>query len=167
MTKDETKTFLKRIKQHYQEFAVDDYKLNEWYKELKDYSNEDVNQKFEEHLRSEQYGSTIPKIWFLTKYLTKENKKGQNNANNIKTNCQLCGKEVTLSEYENHYRKCSSVDYVIRQFRRFENKIFDREKIEQLDQERFDKLYDEALAITCEKADGLERTMARKVLGIE
>ena len=63
---------LKRIKYNYNEFIVDDYTITEWYKELKDYELEDVMDKLDQHFRSEQYGKQPPKVYFLTKYLTKE-----------------------------------------------------------------------------------------------
>ena len=37
VTKEQTKNLFRRIKSHYQEFAVDDFKVEEWYKELKEY----------------------------------------------------------------------------------------------------------------------------------
>ena len=72
MEKKQVIEFMDRIKSHYQEFIIDDFKIKEWYDELKDYSYEDVNKKLDEHLRSEQYGNFIPKVYFLTKFLTKE-----------------------------------------------------------------------------------------------
>ena len=157
MTREDTKNFLRRIKQHYQEFSVDDYKISEWHNELKDYSVEDINNKFEEHLKNEQYGNNIPKIWFLTKYLTKEKDKGKNNASDIKTNCQLCGKEIVLSEYSNHYHKCSSVDYIIRQVRKYRNQELPRKDIEELSDEKFDKLYEKAINLAYENGTAEEK----------
>ena len=150
MNINETKEFMERIKIHYPSFIIDTYTIEEWHKELKDYSFEDINKKFEEHLRNEQYGNNIPRIWFLTKYLTKEADKGKNNASDIKTNCQLCGKEIILSEYSNHYHKCSSVDYIIRQVKKYKGQELPRKDIEELTDEKFDKLYDKVLNLTFE-----------------
>ena len=69
MTKEQTKNLFRRIKSHYQEFTVDDFKVDEWYKELKDYDYDDVTKRFELHLNSEDYGQVIPKLWFLKKGL--------------------------------------------------------------------------------------------------
>ena len=65
MTKEQTKNLFRRIKSHYQEFTVDDFKVDEWHKELKDYDYDDVTKRFELHLNSEDYGQVIPKLWFL------------------------------------------------------------------------------------------------------
>lgn len=162
MTREDTKNFLRRIKQHYQEFSVDDYKVSEWYNELKDYSVEDINNKFEEHLRNEQYGNSIPKIWFLTKYLTKEKDKGKNNANEIHTNCMICGKELILSEYEEHYHKCSSIDYIIRQYKKFKGQEISRKDLEELSDKKFEEVYEKIINMTYENGTAEERKYIEK-----
>ena len=65
----DVKIILKRIQVNYPNFIVDSYVQSEWYRELKDYCLEDVMQKLEQHFRSEQYGNSIPKVYFLKKYL--------------------------------------------------------------------------------------------------
>ena len=62
MTIRETNEFMERIKSHYQEFVIDDFKIKEWYKELSNYDADDINNKLDEHLRSEVYGDQIPKL---------------------------------------------------------------------------------------------------------
>lgn len=162
MTREDTKNFLRRIKQHYQEFSVDDYKVSEWYNELKDYSVEDINNKFEEHLRNEQYGNSIPKIWFLTKYLTKEVDKGKNNANEIHINCMICGKELILSEYEEHYHKCSSIDYIIRQYKKFKGQEISRKDLEELSDNKFEEVYEKIINMTYENGTTQEKKYIEK-----
>ena len=98
MTILETNEFMKRIKSHYQEFVIDEFKQDEWYKELKKYDYEDVSKKFEEHLRSETYGEYIPKLYFLTKYLIPSNKKGE--IKEYTVHCQICNKAVDYKEYD-------------------------------------------------------------------
>ena len=66
MDKKETKKFMERIKSHYQEFIIDEFKFSEWHGKLKYYDAEDVNAKLDEHLSSEVYGEQIPKVYFLT-----------------------------------------------------------------------------------------------------
>ena len=147
MTIKETKDFLERIKTYYQSFMIDDYIIKEWHSQLKDYSSQDINGKFNEHLKSEEFSNYVPKIAFLTKYLTKENEKGNNNKEKIKTNCQLCGEEVTLAEYEDHYHKCSSICYIITQYKKYTGKEINREKLENATQEQFDNIYDQVLKL--------------------
>ena len=145
MTLKETKEFMERIKQHYQEFIIDNPKIEEWHRELKDYNIHEVNDKFEEHLRNEQYGSQIPKIGFLTKYLIKENEKPSYNTSSIRVRCNVCGKGMALTEYDKHIQRCNSVEYLNQQSLRFYDKEIDKEKYRNMDDETFNKTYDKVL----------------------
>lgn len=139
----DVKTILTRIKVNYPNFVNDDYTRSEWYKELKDYSLNDVMEKLEQHFRSEQYGNQIPKVYFLTKYLTKEKEKGKTLDINIK--CQLCGKTVSFDDYDKHYDRCSSVEYLNNQSIKYFNNPIDKEKYFLIDQKTFDEKYDKVL----------------------
>lgn len=145
MTRNETKDFMERIKLHYQDFIVDDKKAEEWHKELKDYDYAEVNEKFEQHLRNEQYGHTIPKVAFLTKYLTKLSEKNKNEANNIMVKCNVCGASITLADFEKHTDRCNSVEYLNTQSIRLYQKELDKDYYRQMDDEKFDRIYDNVL----------------------
>lgn len=145
MTIQETKEFMNRIKQHYQDFIVDDSKLNEWYKELKNYDYFEVNDKLEQHLRNEQYGHQIPKVAFLTKYLTKVDEKNKNEANNIMVKCNVCGASITLADFEKHTDRCNSVEYLNEQSIRLYDKELNKDYYRQMDDEKFDRIYDNVL----------------------
>lgn len=135
----EVSMLLKRIKSHYQEFIVDDFKVNEWYKELKDYSLDDVMEKLEQHFRSEQYGNQIPKVYFLTKYITKEKDKNKELVGSQQ--CNVCHKFINLKEFEKHFDRCSSVDYLNRRSIDYFEKPIDKEKYMNMEQRLFDEKY--------------------------
>ena len=135
----DVKTILNRIKVNYPTFVNDDYTRSEWYNELKDYSLNDVMEKLEQHFRSEQYVNSIPKVYFLTKYLKKEKEKGINKKYVI--SCSICGKHITNDEMEEHYKRCNSIDYLIRNSKKYFNKQLNREKLEQADEETFRNYY--------------------------
>ena len=156
MTIKETNDFMERIKQHYQEFVIDDYKIEEWYKELKDYDYQEVNAKLEEHLRNEQYGTSIPKVYFLTKYLTKEKDKNKYNTSNIIVRCQICGKKIRMNLYDKHYERCSSVEYLDIQSRRLYNKNLDKQKLRDMPDDSFNKIYNKVLVDLLETTDDKE-----------
>lgn len=139
MEKKQTIEFMNRIKSHYQEFIIDDFKMKEWHDELKDYSFEDVNKKLDEHLRNEQYGNSIPKVYFLTKYLTKE--KDKLTTHKYKISCSICGKPVGSDEIDKHYDRCRSIDYLMRNSERYFNKKLNREKLELANEETFRNYY--------------------------
>ena len=135
----DVKLILNRIKVNYPNFVNDDYTRSEWYRELKDYSLEDVMDKLEQHFRSEQYGNSIPKVYFLTKYLTKVKEKGKKIDGFLQ--CQLCGKWISMDDFEQHYDRCSSIDYLNRQSIKYFDKEIDKEKYYYLSDEMFNEKY--------------------------
>lgn len=135
----DVKLILNRIKVNYPNFVNDDYTRSEWYRELKDYSLEDVMDKLEQHFRSEQYGNSIPKVYFLTKYLTKAKEKGKKLDGFLQ--CQLCGKWINMDDFEKHYDRCSSIDYLNRQSIKYFDKEIDKEKYYYLSDEMFNEKY--------------------------
>ena len=135
----DVKIVLKRIEINYPSFVNDDYTRSEWYRELKDYTLEDVMEKLEQHFRSEQYGNQIPKVYFLTKYLTKEQDKGKELTGSER--CHVCNKWINIKEFEKHFDRCSSVDYLNRRNIQHFNKPIDKEKYMIMEQKEFDEKY--------------------------
>jgi hypothetical protein len=127
MEKRETIEFMNRIKSHYQEFIVDDFKIKEWHKELSKFDLEDVNEKLDEHLKNSEYGEYIPKLFFLTKYLIPSKDKGKIKHYVVK--CQLCNCDVPDSEYDNHYRRCSGANTIVRDMKKYFNLTVDYQQL--------------------------------------
>lgn len=146
MKKNNVVEILQRIKSNYQDFVVDDYKKNEWYRELKDYDFEDVMKKVEEHMRSEEYGKFPPKLYFLTKYLQTTAQK--NSKTNFLLECSICGKYVPEKEYDEHYGRCMDISYIDHILKTYFNKKVTKESWQEnlnLSQEQFDVKYMEFL----------------------
>lgn len=154
----DVKTILTRIKVNYPTFVNDDYTRSEWYKELKDYSLNDVMEKLEQHFRSEQYGNQIPKVYFLTKYLKKEKEKNKEIDGLLQ--CQLCHQFVDYKDYEDHYDRCSSIDYLDNQYFKYFKKRLEENKKQQLYlvssnifNEKYDKMLEYILSHTDDKEE--------------
>ena len=163
MNREEVKELFIRIKSNYPNFITDEYKLVEWCSELKDYDYEDVQKKLDEHLRNEQYGRTEPKVYFLTKYLTKKSDKGK--LETTKVYCDICHRIVYYNDYIKHFSKCSSVDYLLRTIKKYNLKEITKEELESMPQEKFDKLYDNALKyILSNSMDKEEIDRIKKIL---
>ena len=143
MTRDETKMFMRRIKEHYQEFLIDEFKVDEWHNVLKDYELKDVNNKLEEHLKSQEFGNHIPKVYFLTKYLTTIEEK--QNTPQHKIYCQICNQKVLFSEYDEHFKRCSSIRYLNSQYEKYFNKKLDIEMLKKMSSNDFDVNYRKVL----------------------
>ena len=93
MTFEELKEILTNIKAHYQNFAIYDYVVKEWYKVLKDYEYDDVMESLVDHLTSDN-SNELPKAYQLIKYLIP------------KDSCNLCDRWMSLDEFDKHYDKC-------------------------------------------------------------
>lgn len=139
MTRQEVGELLNRIKSHYNTFKVDDYKMNDWLEQLESYAKEDVHKNFERHLRSEIYGDKEPKISFLIRgLLTFEEK---NSSKGIMVKCNLCGRTTNLDNFNNHYTRCASVNYLNQQSIRFFGKEINNEKYFNMSDLDFNKYY--------------------------
>lgn len=150
----DVKLILKRIQTNYQNFIVDNYVQSEWYKELKDYSLEDVMEKLEQHFRSEQYGNMIPKVYFLTKYLKKESEKNKDLSSKIILKCSICKENIPFREYDKHYERCASIEYLEIQANKYFGKgSIDKEKYRLLTELDFNSLYDKVLKTVYEKTN--------------
>ena len=149
MTLAETTKFMERIKNHYQEFVIDKIKIKEWHNQLQDYSYEDVNRKLDEHLNNETYGWNIPKINFLTKYLQKENEPKVE----YSLECPLCREFVKGNEFDEHYSRCSSVNYLNKQSLKITGKPLDKKKLFSMSKEEFDNYYNRVLEVVLKNSE--------------
>lgn len=135
----DVKAVLKRVQINYPSFVNDNYTQSEWYKELKDYDLQDVMEKLEQHFRSEQYGNSIPKVYFLTKYLTKT--KDKNKKIEYRVNCNLCGKEMTLQKYDEHYGTCLEIKTLQKWIKEKNGTEPTYEELAGLDRNTFNRVY--------------------------
>lgn len=164
MTIKETNQFMERIKSHYQEFIVDDFKIKEWHKELSKFDLEDVNQKLEEHLKSSEYGEYIPKLFFLTKYLIPSKDKGKIKHYVVK--CQLCNCDIPDSEYDNHYRRCSSASTIVRDMKKYFNLTVNYQQLMLMKINEFENAYNRYLVrmLECKKLDMFRKKIIMRIL---
>ena len=154
MTRNEVQDFMQRIKSHYQEFLIDEFKFNEWFNELKDYKAEDINKKFEEHLKSETFGNYIPKINFLIKGLRKIGETGYDKSK-IFVRCNRCGQMYSLDKKEEHDKLCIDIDYMNFLLEKYTNKSIDKTKCFEMPRSEFYAKFKKALeyAISKEQND--------------
>lgn len=141
----DVKYILKKIQSNYSSFVPDTFITQEWYRELKDYDLEDVLDKLDKHFRSEEYGNSIPKVYFLTKYCQKTETKKKKLNEKTRVVCQLCKETIELKNYDNHYSRCSSVNYVINQARKYYDKELSRESLMNMSDKEFNARYDKLL----------------------
>lgn len=145
MTIQETKEFLDRIKSYYSSFMVDDFFIKEWYSQLKDYEAKDINERFNQHLKSETYGEYVPKINFLTKGLRKIGEKGIDTSK-IFIRCRRCGQNYSLDNTEAHEDLCIDIDYMNFLSEKYLGKPIDKQKCFEMPKEEFYAKFKRAVA---------------------
>lgn len=163
MDKIEVLHFMQKIKAYYQNFAIEEYIVNEWHDRLKNYDVDDVYMKFEQHLKGE-YKNEIPKLHFITKYLKTTNEKI-----NSKPSCVLCGKckkQLNLSDYDQHISRHNSVEYLLKKSEKFNIAIgYDETQLFNLDEETFNELYDAFVEELYEvETDELQKRILKRMI---
>ena len=133
MERKEVGKIMDKIRAFRQSFLVTDNTFNEWCKILEPYRYEDVDKKLDEYFRDSSNFGQYPDAYYLTKYLKTEEQLSQTQEINAK--CSLCGKEMPYNELEEHYDRCSSIDYVYRESRKYLHKTFDKQKLWEMDNE--------------------------------
>ena len=162
----ETIKTMERIKQHYQDFIIDDYKIDEWHSELCKYDFKEVNEKIDQHMRSEQYGQYIPKIYFLTRNLKTLEQKAEKKEYTVI--CPHCRAYMDYEKYDKHIERCNSVEFIQQQCDRFELKPIDKEQFRKMPQVQFDEYYNKVLDLIYRKTTDekeLNRIRAIKASG--
>ena len=142
MDRREARDFFQKWKSNYPYAKLDELRIEQIYGDIKEYSSADINRKFDEHLANSQYGSREPNVKFLIKFLKKEN--DFKNIHDIKVQCKYCLEAIPLDEYSNHIARHNSV-YYIKKNEHLINKNFNESNMMQLEQSKFEKIYDEFL----------------------
>lgn len=141
MQKEDIVELLDRVKLHYQHLSMSDELFYEWFRILKEYNRDDVFKKLDEYLENESNRDRIPMAFDLIDGLiTHEQKKKIHSDYLIR--CNLCGREMLLSEYDSkHFDRCSSINYLLRIMREQGIKVEYRD-LETLDEIKFQKVYE-------------------------
>lgn len=145
MTKEEVIKFGKKVRAYYNYFVLDKDILEEWCRVLKDYDKEDIDKKFSEHLKT--HSIDTPRLHTLIDGLeTIEEKQKPKLDENYYVRCNLCGKEMSLERYDDHYAKCLLIGALISKAQEeYDKKIsyneFNKYTYEQLEQ-KYGKLFE-------------------------
>lgn len=128
----------------------------EWFRVLEPYDYEDVDKKLDDFFKNGDNFGKYPDVYYLIKYLKKHDEKLKTGVNYVR--CQLCNTPIDIQEYNEHYNRCSSVDYLFRMSNKYYNVKLNKEKMMKSPQKEFENYYWNF----CEKVvevleDGLEK----------
>lgn len=153
----EIKDLFDRIKSHYTMFTYDDKKIQEWYRFLKDYDNDEVNKELDKYIG---YGyDNPPLVHHLNRNLTK---KETNEENSWITECEYCKQRFTIynndmREYEKHHRKCSKIDFIDRMCVRFRGHHVATAKYYEMSDSELDSAYHQIMNFYLQNKDKDEK----------
>lgn len=163
MTREESKQIVDKIQIYRQSFLITENVYREWYRILEPYDYYDVEKKLDDYFRDSDNFGKYPDAYYLTRFLkTSEEKKVFNEPHAL---CQICGRAILFKDYEKHYEKCSSADYIVSMCERYLDKKISKEKLMATDDETFKKYYySTCYAIYNKMPDGFPKHLLGNVL---
>ena len=140
MTKAETQKLTSIIKGYYNsQFFVDEFVINAWYEELKEYEIQDALEHIKKYLK--QFPDTPPKPHTFTKgLLTREERQKLANEKYF-IECNLCHKWMGMNEYDEHYGDCLNIEYLVNVAKE-KGETVTRKELEHCRKEVLDRLYE-------------------------
>ena len=157
MNKIQVKQVLDYLEINYKDFRVSKEMFEMWLDELQQYDYEDVITKLKELMSSGHYISTPPHLVTITNGLAKIDKKIDWSKTVVL--CKNCNKGFNVDdngfsqELKDHEERCNSINYVIRQSKKWFNKDLTRGELWSMSREEFDERYDKLLHYIYEHTD--------------
>lgn len=138
MNKAETNKLLNKIKGYYNsQFFIDEYVIDAWVETLEPYDFEDAEEHIKEYLKENPDIAPKPHT-FIKGMLTKKQKEARKNSDYL-VSCNLCGKWMSLQEYDAHYGRCLDIQYLLSVAKQ-KGEEYTREDLENCRSEVIDKL---------------------------
>lgn len=139
MSRKEVSDLLEKIQAYRQSFLITNAVISEWNRILEPYDYIDVDKKLDEFFKNGDNFGKYPDVYYLTRYLKKHSEKSELGNPNVR--CQLCRKIIKYSEYQEHYERCSSVNYLCNMSIKYFNQELNRNKLMSAEQKIFDEYY--------------------------
>lgn len=141
MTREQTIKLCERIKVNYKNFDSYDSTWDEWFRHLEIYDSEEVNTEFDKYLyrNLDVPERKAPNVLDLIKNI---NPLPEFTARYIyKTNCSICRRVLKNTQLEKHFDRCSSIDYIYRNAKKYFNQQISKSDLWKLSDEQFEKGY--------------------------
>lgn len=149
MNKIEVKEILDYLSYNYTSFNVTEGLFNMWLDELQQYDKEDVMNKIKQMIASGNYKMVAPQLVSITNNLTRTDKKID--WTKTVTFCPICNKafqcnkDMYSQDYVEHRPKCQSINYVIKQTKKWFGKDLTRSELWAMSEGEFNQRYDKLL----------------------
>ncbi len=148
MTIDETKLIVNKIKSFRPFFQTGFSKSQEidfvrnWSRVFEPYDYHEVDRNLDTWFSEKgHFGKTPEPYELISGLLTIEHKIVIRDKNAIKIRCPICFKKLGLVEFDNHFKRCSSIEFIVRTRKKYFGKVTEKNKLWQIDDEKFNELY--------------------------
>ncbi len=136
MTYIETIDFFNYINSCYPDFDTkDEDKLNAWADVLQQYEKDDVRKAFDLALSEERYQFKPPQVQYIVRNLIA--KYDRVDFSKLVVYCKICGRMLNQSDYDKHFDRCSSVEYIIREYKKWYGKELDKKELYEMSDDDF------------------------------
>lgn len=123
---------------------INDKMINAWLNTLHQYDCEEVKKSLDEAMSEERFQREPPQAQYLVRGLVKKYDKVDYSKQVIY--CQICNRPLNQGDYDRHFDRCSSIEYILNQCKRFNApcSYSKKELFEMLD-ESFEEYYKKIL----------------------
>lgn len=144
MNKEEVTELLEFLEINYPSFEIKEGMVNAWLNELQMYSCDEVKKSLAKLMSDDYYQKTPPLVNMIVKGLTKVNEKVD--YSKIVYFCPICNRHFNDKKLlDEHFDRCSSVRYIIQQYKRFDLGNVDKRTLYEMPKEEFDERYKKLL----------------------
>lgn len=149
MKKTEVYDLVRLVEENYKAFVKDEEELtNSWYKTLQHYTFEEIEYRLTSLMALEQFQYQPPTLPYLVKDIPTIEEKEQRKSYPI--SCNICKRRFQdAKEYEQHFSRCSSIRYLLRQAKKYLNRDLenDKNKFYWMSDEEFNNYYRKMILI--------------------
>lgn len=172
MSIDETKLIVDKIKSFRPFFQTGLSKSQEidfvrnWSKVFEPYDYKEVDKKLDQWFSERgHFGKTPEPYELITGLLTIVQKTKLHDKNIIIIFCPICRKKYGLIDFDNHYKKCSSIEFIYLTRKKYFEKHTDKSMLWKIDDKKFEELYiDYCKRLLDKNINGDERKSIIRVL---
>lgn len=111
-----------------------------WLDVLQEYDIEDVKQSLDEAMAEDRFQRTPPQAQYIVRNLVKKYDKV--NYKEQVVYCPICRRPLNQPQYDAHFDRCSSVDYILNQCKRFNTQCrYSKKELYEMTNEDFEEYY--------------------------
>ncbi len=139
MTREEVKKIVDKVQIYRQSFLITNNLYQEWNRILEPYDYLDVDNKLNSFFKDGDNYGKYPDPYQLVKHLTKLSEKILSQG--MYVFCNLCNKKIKLQDYDVHFDRCNSIDYISKNYKKYYGKNIDTKKLLSMDEKTFNDMY--------------------------